>query len=121
MAHFAELDASNVVLRVVVIDNADIMQDNVENEAKGIALCRDLFGADTNWLQTSYNASFRKNYAGIGHRYDAELNAFIAPQPFSSWILDATTCQWKAPKPMPADDKSYAWSESLLRWVSDGG
>lgn len=118
MAHFAELDSSNVVLRVVVIDNADIKQDNAEDEAKGIALCRDLFGADTNWLQTSYNASFRKNYAGSGYRYDADLDAFIPPKPFPSWSLNAATCQWEAPKAMPTDGGGYTWDEGLLRWVA---
>lgn len=117
MAHFAELDSSNVVLRVVVIDNAKITHDNVEDEAKGIALCRDLFGADTNWLQTSYNGNFRKNYAGSGYRYDADLDAFIPPQPFPSWELNVAMCQWEAPKPMPQDGKPYTWNEALLRWV----
>lgn len=117
MAHFAELDANNIVLRVIVVNNSDILdQYGYESENIGIAFCRSLFGAETIWRQTSYNATFRKNYAGIGYRYDAALNAFIAPQPYPSWSLNTTTCQWEAPKPYPTDGKVYAWNEGLLRW-----
>jgi len=117
MAHFAELDANNIVLRVIVVNNGDILdQYGYESENVGIAFCRSLFGAETIWRQTSYNATFRKNYAGIGYRYDAALNAFIAPQPYPSWNLNTTTCQWEAPKPYPTDGKVYAWNEGLLRW-----
>lgn len=118
MAHFAQLDTSNTVLRVVVISNADITQDGVEDELKGIELCRALFGQNTNWRQTSYNGKFRKNYAGAGYHYDADLDAFIAPEPYPSWHLDTTTCQWAAPKPYPEDGRVYSWNESLLRWVA---
>jgi len=114
MAHFAQLDQSNTVLRVVVIDNADIG----ESEAAGIALCQQLYGAETQWKQTSYNGNFRKNYAGVGYKYDAKLNAFIPPQPFKSWSLDTKTCQWIAPKAMPSDKRAYTWNESLRRWVA---
>lgn len=113
MAHFAELDANNIVLRVIVVDNAD-----AQTEAQGIAFCRELFGADTQWKQTSYNANFRKNFAGAGYRYDATLNAFIPPQPYKSWTLDTKTCQWIAPKLMPLDGRPYTWNEGLLRWVA---
>ncbi len=117
MAHFAELDANNIVLRVIVVNNSDILdQYGYESENVGIAFCRSVFGAETIWRQTSYNATFRKNYAGIGYRYDAALNAFIAPQPYPSWGLNTTTCQWEAPKPYPTDGKVYAWNEGLLRW-----
>jgi len=117
MAHFAELDANNIVLRVIVVNNSDILdQYGYESENVGIAFCRSLFGAETIWRQTSYNATFRKNYAGTGYRYDAALNAFIAPQPYPSWSLNTTTCQWEAPKPYPTDGKVYAWNEGLLRW-----
>ena len=119
MAHFAQLDDDNKVLAVVVIANDEIQDANgVEREELGIARCKQLFGDDTTWRQTSYNASFRKNYAGIGYKYDAKLNAFIAPQPYPSWTLDAATCRWVAPKPMPVDGKTYTWNEGLLRWVA---
>ena len=118
MAHFAQLDTANTVRRVVVINNNDIIEDGVECEAKGIALCRQLFGDETLWRQTSYNSNFRKNYAGVGYKYDEELDAFIAPQPYPSWRLDEQTCQWQAPKQMPSDGKPYTWDEGLLRWVA---
>lgn len=96
MAHFAELDANNIVLRVIVVGN-DMMLDEQgkEDEFRGVAFCQSLFGADTIWMQTSYNGSFRKNYAGIGYTYDTQQDAFIAPQPEGEgWVLDESTCQW---------------------------
>jgi hypothetical protein len=118
MAHFAQLDASSIVLRVIVIDNDNILDpDGNESEPVGIAFCRSLYGADTLWRQTSYNATFRKNYAGIGYRYDTSLDAFIVPQPYPSWTLNTDTCQWTPPKPYPTDGRAYSWDESLLRWV----
>jgi hypothetical protein len=117
MAHFAELDANNIVLRVIAVNNSDILDEHGdESETVGIDFCKSLFGAETIWRQTSYNATFRKNYAGIGYRYDAALNAFIAPQPYPSWNLNTTTCQWEAPKPYPTDGNAYGWNEGLLRW-----
>ena len=119
MAHFAQLDANNIVERVIVVDNDNILDaDGNESEAVGIAYCQALFGANTIWRQTSYNGNFRKNYAGAGYQYDADLDAFIAPQPFPSWSLDTKTCQWEAPKQMPDSDRPYTWDESLLRWVA---
>lgn len=118
MSHFAELNQQNIVLRVVVIDNDAIKDDaGIECETLGIDLCHQLFGDGGVWKQTSYNANFRKNYAGIGYRYDADLDAFIEPQPFNSWILDQESCRWVAPKPMPNDGRAYTWDESLMRWV----
>ena len=117
MAHFAQLDADNIVQRVIVINNSDILDEHGnESEAVGIAFCQSLYGAETIWRQTSYNATFRKNYAGAGYRYDAALDAFIAPQPYPSWSLNTTTCQWEAPKPYPTDGAVYTWNEGLLRW-----
>jgi hypothetical protein len=118
MAHFAKLNASSIVQEVIVVNNSDILDpDGNESESVGIAFCQALFGADTIWRQTSYNGTFRCNYAGIGFRYDTDLDAFIAPQPFPSWSLNAT-CQWAAPVPMPNDGKPYNWNEGLLRWVA---
>ena len=120
MAHFAQLNANSIVQDVIVVNNSDILDpDGNESEAVGIAFCQSLFGADTIWRQTSYNASFRCNYAGAGFRYDTDLDAFIAPQPFPSWSLNAT-CQWEAPVPMPNDGKPYFWNEGLLRWAVAG-
>jgi len=117
MAHFAQLNAANIVERVIVVDNSNIIDEHgQESEAIGIAFCKTIYGADTIWRQTSYNGSIRKNYAGPGYLYNSELDAFIAPQPYESWRLDIETCQWKAPKPYPADGFDYFWNESLLRW-----
>ena len=121
MAHFAQLNSSSIVQQVIVVSNSDILDpDGNESEAVGIAFCQALFGADTIWRQTSYNGIFRCNYAGAGFSYDTDLDAFIAPQPFPSWSLNTTTCQWQAPVPMPNDGKPYFWNEGLLRWVVAG-
>lgn len=118
MAHFAELDATGTVLRVVVISNDEIVDDGIECETKGIERCKELFGVNTTWRQTSYNCNMRKNYASAGYLYDSERDAFIAPRPFASWYLDEDTCQWQPPKPIPSDGKPYTWNEGLLRWVA---
>lgn len=115
MAHFAELDDSNKVLRVVVVKNTVCLDaDGVESELKGIEFCQQLFGG--RWRQTSYNARFRKNYAGIDYYYDADRDAFIAPQPYPSWTLEQDTCQWQPPVPYPTDGESYYWNENDLEW-----
>jgi len=122
MAHFAELDSNNVVLRVVVINNNDIIDNGVESEAKGIALCQHLFGVNTKWVQTSYNANKRKHYAGIGHTYDPVNDWFHEPQPYPSWTLDSNAV-WQPPVAMPSDagtgtpPKEYKWDEPTKTWV----
>ena len=94
MAHFAELDATNTVTQVIVVHNNELLDNGVESEAKGIAFCQSLFGG--NWVQTSYNASIRKNYAGIGCTYDPVRDAFIPPKPEEgNWILNEDTCKWE--------------------------
>ena len=116
MAHFAEIDNNNVVLRVVVVDNKDTSTpDGTEVESIGVAFCQRLFGG--NWLKTSYNGNVRKNYAGIGYTYNAGLNAFVPPKPFNSWVLNNDTAQWDAPTPMPTDGKKYSWDEATTSWV----
>ena len=95
MAHFAELDATNTVTQVIVVHNNELLDNGVESEAKGIAFCQSLFGG--NWVQTSYNASIRKNYAGIGCIYDPVRDAFIPPKPEEgNWVLNEDTCRWEA-------------------------
>lgn len=116
MAHFAELDANNVVLRVIVVatkDNSDA--NGVEKESIGKAFCERLFGG--NWVQTSYNNNIRKRYAGIGYTYSEVLDAFITPRPYPSWTLNTETADWEAPIPMPNDGKMYAWDEATQSWV----
>ena len=117
MAHFAQLDDNNVVIQVIVVNNSDVMENGHEIEAKGIAFCQSLFGTNTNWVQTSYNGNKRKKYAGVGYSYDSSLDAFIPPQPYPSWHLDAETCDWAAPVPMPTDGFVYMWDESTQSWV----
>ena len=118
MAHFAQLDENNLVTQVVVIDNADCQDsDGNESESVGITFCQSLFGDDTTWKQTSYNNNIRKNYAGIGYTYDSTRDAFIPPQPYNSWTLDETTCQWEAPTPYPDDDNRYVWNEETTSWI----
>lgn len=114
MSHFAQLDANNVVTQVVVIDNRDTADANgVEKEHIGAAFCERLFGGT--WKQTSYNGNIRKNYAGIGYTYRADIDAFVAPKPFPSWILNANA-QWEAPVAMPTDGQMYSWDEATTSW-----
>lgn len=118
MANFAQLNEKYIVTQVIVVNNETI--DNLpfpESEPMGVAFCQSLLGPTTNWKQTSYNASFRKNYAGIGFTYDQALDAFIPPKPYPSWLLNTTTCQWEAPVPYPNDGKTYVWDEATLSWV----
>lgn len=114
MAHFAQLE-NNIVTNVIVVANQVILdENNNESEQKGIDFCSNLLGGT--WLQTSYNGKIRKNFAGIGYTYDADLDAFIAPQPFASWTLNTTTAQWEAPIPYPTDNNFYIWNEETLTW-----
>jgi hypothetical protein len=107
MAHAAELDHWDRVLRVIVVSND--LEPNVEQ------WCSDTYGGY--WKQTSYSGSFRKNFAGIGYTYNADLDAFVPPKPYPSWVLDEATCQWKAPVPMPQDGDLYEWDEAAGDWV----
>ena len=117
MAHFAQLDDQNTVLQVIVIHNNELLDNGVESEARGIAFCQSLFSGTT-WVQTSYNANIRKNYAGIGFTYDSARDAFIPPKPFPSWVLNEATCQWEAPVPYPTDGQQYVWDEATQTWVT---
>jgi hypothetical protein len=102
MAHFAKIENS-LVTQVIVSE-----QDFINSGAVG-----DSF----NWVQTSYNGSFRKNFAGVGFTYDKTKDAFIPPQPYNSWILNEDTCQWGAPIAYPADGLGYDWDEPELNWI----
>ena len=108
MAHFAELDENNIVLRVCVV--------NDEHEADGEAWCHAFWGGT--WKQTSYNNNIRYNYAGIGYTYDPEKDAFYSPQPYPSWVLD-DNCRWESPIPYPGviGDRKYYWDEESVSWV----
>ena len=121
MAHFAQLDENNVVTQVIVVSNDDTSDSNgVETESIGVAFCQKLLGADTNWKQTSYNSNMRVRYAGIGYSYNAELDAFVPPQPYASWTLDSGTADWVSPlgtAPALTDEQTAAGS--YYRWDED--
>jgi hypothetical protein len=118
MAHFAEIDDNNVVLRVLVIDNKDTIDPATgeEKEEIGQKFCQDLFGGK--WVQTSYNANFRKNYAGIGYTYNSEIDGFVPPKEYDSWVLNVETGRWDPPVPCPEDNKEYSWDEKNKQWIS---
>jgi hypothetical protein len=109
MAHYAFLDENNIVTEVITgIDETELIEgkdpETWYGEFRGQACKR-----------TSYNGNYRKNYAGIGSTYDEDLDAFISPQPFASWVLDAD-CKWQAPVPYPTDDLMYQWDEEAGDW-----
>jgi hypothetical protein len=109
MAHFAELDADNIVVRVLVVPN--------EQENRGHDYLATDLGLGGTWVQTSYNATIRKNYAGIGYTFDSGRDAFIPPKPFASWTLNEETCNWDAPTPYPTDGNMYSWDEATTSWT----
>lgn len=116
MAYFAQVDDSGVVQRVIAVNDAECLdQYGQENEAIGALFCHKLMGGI--WLQTSFNARIRGKFAGIGYRYDAVRDAFIAPQPYLSWTFNEITLDWDPPVPYPADGKAYFWNESIRQWV----
>lgn len=117
MAHFAQLDENNVVTQVIVVHNNELMDNGMESEAKGIEFLVNWSGGYTNWKQTSYNGNMRKNYAGVGYTYDAQRDAFIAPQPYPSWTLDEATCRWNPPVAYPEDGNLYVWNEETTSWI----
>ena len=113
MAHFAELNENNIVLRIVVVGNEDTADEQGnEVEAIGIAFCENLLGGT--WMQTSYNNNIRKQFAGIGDTYDANLDIFIRRQPYPSWSLDENH-DWQPPTPMP-EGNTWGWDEDTQTW-----
>jgi hypothetical protein len=116
MAHFAELDENNIVKQVIVVHNNELLDENGnESEQKGIDFCVAHYGGT--WIQTSYNGTIRKNFAGMGFIYDVARDAFISSKPFLSWVLDEITYQWQAPVAYPSDGKDYVWNEATTSWV----
>jgi len=117
MAHYAFLDDGNIVVDVIVGRNEDEVVD-------GISDWETYYGEfrGQRCVRTSYNGNIRKNYAGIGYRYDDTLDAFIPPQPYPSWVLNETTCLWDAPVAYPDDGLLYNWDEASQSWqeVTDG-
>jgi len=117
MAHFARLDRYNTVTSVAVVNNDVLLDGDTESEDRGIVFLTLWSNGHYKWRQTSYNAKFRKNYAGVGFSYDEIRDAFIPPKPYTSWILDESTCRWVAPVAVPADGKQYVWHEPTAAWV----
>lgn len=117
MAHFAQLDETNTVTRVVVIPNDTLLDENGnEVESLGVAACESLIGPG-NWVQTSYNANFRKQFAGIGYTYNSDADVFISCQPSDnpSWVLDANF-DWEPPVAEPTEGGPYEWNEQTQTW-----
>jgi hypothetical protein len=129
MASFAKLNSMKEVVGVISVHNNELLDNGIESEQKGIEFLTKLF-KHSNWKQTSYNTHggvhnnngtpLRKNHAGIGYIYDETRDAFIAPKPFNSWILNEDTCIWEAPVAMPTteleDNQYYSWNESIINW-----
>jgi hypothetical protein len=111
MAHFAKLGTGNIVEQVIVVSN-----DVAITEQAGSDFINKLYNTRDVWKQTSYNNNFRKNFAGIGYQYDQQRDAFIAPKPFDSWLLNEDTCRWNAPVAYPSDGELYTWNELTLAW-----
>ena len=119
MAHFAEINESNEVVRVIVVVNSELLDENGdEQESLGVSFCASLFGGS--WKQTSYNHNIRKNFAGVGFSYDPSRDAFIEPKPYSSWLLDEDTCVWVPPVAKPDDGNRYQWNEDTTSWDNLG-
>ena len=117
MAHFAHIDENNIVQSVHAVNNKELLnEDGLEEEAIGITFLNSIYGDGFTWIQTSYNKTFRKNFAGIGFTYDETRDAFISPQPYSSWTLNEDTCRWNAPVTYPEDGKTYIWNEEITNW-----
>ena len=116
MAHFAELNDENIVVRVYVVPNEDIKDSNgIESEVIGKNFLQNIFGG--RWVQTSYNSTFRSKFAGTGDIYDEERNAFISPSQYPSWILNEETFCWEPPVPEIQDGIKRKWNEETISWI----
>jgi len=139
MASFAKLNSENIVEQVISVHNNELLDNGIESEQKGLQFLKSLYSQDINWKQSSYNTignvhllggtPFRKNHASIGYTYDETRDAFIAPKPHISWILNENTCIWEAPIPYPETYINgitnlngdplrdiYRWNEEILNW-----
>ena len=118
MAHFAELNSSNEVLRVIVVSNDDVNANGGDQHADAETFVTTIVPHSTGgvaWKQCSYNNNFRKQYAGKGYTYDSSKNIFIADKPYTSWTLDSND-DWQAPTDKPDDGKLYYWNETDRKW-----
>jgi hypothetical protein len=128
MASFAKIE-NNIVTTVVSVVNEVLKDSNgIEQESIGIQFLKTLYNEpNAIWKQTSYNTiggvhksggtPLRKNHAGIGYTYNENKDAFIAPKPFNSWILNESTCIWEAPVVRPQDGNVYIWNEETQNWI----
>ena len=125
MVHFAQLDENNVVTQSIVVSDEDTSDySGVKSESIGVAFCQKRFGANTNWKQTFYDGNTRFRYAGVGYSYNEELDAFVSPKPFPSWVLDNSTANWVSPigsAPELTEEQIktlvYRWSEDTQNWI----
>ena len=126
MAHFAQLDENSIVIQVIVVSNDDCLDSDGSQSKLGIPFCKNLLGADTNWVRTSYNNNIRFRYAGIGMKYDSTNDVFYYPQPYGSWSLNTSTWEWEAPVALPSDKGynddgtefvNYTWDEDSTSWT----
>lgn len=114
MAHFAQINENNLVTQVIVVSNDDCGGGEYPaSDSVGAAFCNKLLGGT--WKQTSYNNNFRKRYAGIGYTFNADLDAFVAPQPYPSWTLNEETADWQAPVAKP-EGHNWTWDEANQQW-----
>ena len=119
MAHYAFLDANNIVTEVIVgkDENEDGILWELHYGAFRNQVCKRTSYNTIGGVHTLGGTPYRKNYAGIGYTYDESRDAFIPPKPFNSWVLNETTCLWDAPTPMPEDNKPYRWDEDTTSWI----
>ena len=118
MAHFAELNSSNEVLRVIVVSNDDVDANGGDKHADAETFVTTIVPHSTGgvaWKQCSYNNNFRKQYAGKGYTYNSSKDIFIADKPYPSWTLDSND-DWQAPTSKPDDGKLYYWNETDRKW-----
>ncbi len=110
MAHFAQIDSNNVVVNVLSVPD--------EQQHRGQEYLANNVGLGGTWIQTSYNSSIRKNFAGIGYIYNQELDIFLPPKPYASWVINSEKGEWESPveKPMEVIGKVLIWDEENLNW-----
>ena len=121
MASFAKIGSGNIVEQVVAVSN-----EVATTEQAGVEFLQNLYNDTATWKQTSYNTyggvhsldgtPFRKNFAGVGYTYDETKNAFIAPKPYASWVLNDDTCLWESPVAYPDDGERHTWNEDTTSW-----
>jgi len=114
MAHFAELNNNNEVINVIVVDNSDITIEGMSEEEAGVQFLNSIL-SNRIWKQTSYNATFRKNFAGTGFEYMPSIDAFVPKKPYESWVINETLGLWEAPSQQP--EGNYEWDESTTSWI----